>query len=820
MMNQLLREDPKHRLPEHLAERLCHVSSRELNADGAYVLYWMRVAMRAHDNPALDVAAHLANALGLPLLVLQTLDDDHAFASDRLHTFALESLRDAQRELADRSIHFALELRARGGDLSTRPVFQRAAAVVTDEMPVQPHRATATELLAAYPACTVDASCIVPMTLSGHAPARAFEFRDATKALRAERLAKPWADVAPHLSTPFDDLGIGPVDLRTADAERIAELVSERDIDHLIGPVRDTPGGARAGYARWQAFAESGLQTYSEQRNEPTLPSGVSRMSPYLHLGCVSPFRVAREAHAAGASKYLDELLVWREVAWHFCYRTESVDSFQALPEWAQQTLNAHADDPRPRLPSWESLARAQSGDDLWDAAQRSLLVHGELHNNVRMTWGKAFLDWAATPAEALRLALDLNHRLALDGRDPASYGGILWCFGLFDRPFEPEQPIRGTVRPRPLAGHAARLNVDAWTKHVDRPAFAAGPVAVVGAGIAGLTCARSLQDHGVPVTVFEKARGPGGRLASRRSEAGIFDIGAQYFTVADRHFARYVAAWEHDGVVARWTGRFGAWTPGQAPVRHEPARPRYTGAPRMSALSRHLASGLADARCRTRVARAVRADNAWHLYDDDGAELGTYAHLVVALPAPQAATLLGDRDAAASASTQALVETIRGAQLAPCWTVMVAFDAPVAASVDAARVEGSPLAWVAREASKHGRDPGERWLLQASAAWSAQHIEDAPEAAAEQLVEALAALVKLPKVRSQTAHRWRFARVSQSAGAPCLADASAGLIVCGDWCLGPRVGAAWSSGAAAAGRLMGLLGQPATLAPSPLPEP
>ena len=114
--------------------------------------------------------------------------------------------------------------------------------------------------------------------------------------------------------------------------------------------------------------------------------------------------------------------------------------------------------------------------------------MQGELHNNVRMTWGKAILNWKRTPQEALATIVDLNHRYALDGRDPASYGGILWCLGQFDRPFTPEQNIIGTVRPRPTSNHASRLDTDKYLARVTKPRFDSNPtVAVIGAGISGL---------------------------------------------------------------------------------------------------------------------------------------------------------------------------------------------------------------------------------------------------------------------------------------------------------------------------------------------
>ena len=153
----------------------------------------------------------------------------------------------------------------------------------------------------------------------------------------------------------------------------------------------------------------------------------------------VSPFRLAREASAEGAEKFLDELLIWRELAYSFCHYRGNLENEGGLPAWAISTLTEHEGDRRTVL-SWETLARARTGERLWDTAQRSLVKHGELHNNVRMTWGKAILEWTENHRLALERLIDLNHRFALDGRDPASYGGILWCLGQFDRPFFPEQ--------------------------------------------------------------------------------------------------------------------------------------------------------------------------------------------------------------------------------------------------------------------------------------------------------------------------------------------------------------------------------------------
>ena len=234
-------------------------------------------------------------------------------------------------------------------------------------------------------------------------------------------------------------------------------------------PRFSSPGGSTAGYHRWEQFKRHGLQNYARTRNDAAVafPAGVSRMSAYLHHGQVSPFRIAREAASAkaeGADKFLDEMLIWRELAHNFCFYHRLPGAIDALPAWAAKTLADHRRDLRQSVYTWEQMARATTGDPLWDAAQKSLLIHGELHNNLRMTWGKAILQWTRSPEEALQMMIDLNHRYALDGSDPNSYGGILWCLGLFDRPFQSEKPVIGTLRPRSTRSHAARLDLRKYT--------------------------------------------------------------------------------------------------------------------------------------------------------------------------------------------------------------------------------------------------------------------------------------------------------------------------------------------------------------------
>lgn len=306
--------------------------------------------------------------------------------------------------------------------------------------------------------------------------------------------------------------------------------------------------------------------------------------------------------------------------------------------------------------------------------------------------------------------------------------------------------------------------------------------IGIVGAGLAGLTCAADLAGRGQAALLFDKGRGPGGRMSTRRlaTPAGeaSFDHGAQYFTARDPAFRRQVDAWVGAGVAALW------------PAAGADA---YVGVPTMNAPIRALADGRA-VRWATRVTALERRGAGWRLHLDPGDAVDVDA-VVVATPAEQAADLLAG--VAPDLATRA-----RATPSAPCWTVMLAFARPIPVGQDGWRGEAA-IGWAARNSAKPGRGGPEAWVVQASPGWSAAHLDDDADAVSAALTAALRALlgVDLPPVIAQAAHRWRFAR-SGSAGEGALFDPDLRLGVCGDWLIGPRVEAAFLSGAALARRM------------------
>ncbi len=316
--------------------------------------------------------------------------------------------------------------------------------------------------------------------------------------------------------------------------------------------------------------------------------------------------------------------------------------------------------------------------------------------------------------------------------------------------------------------------------------------VAIIGAGLSGLTCAQTLNEGGHQVTVFEKARGPGGRASRRRQNGFEFDHGAQYFTARSEDFQNRVDRWVADSVIAPWTPRIGV-ADEQGLRDKQDHTPRWVGTPGMSALGRDLAAGL-TIHNRTRIGRVRRSADEWVLNDDTGAtRQGRYDALVVTAPPEQAVAFLNH---APQLQTQ-----ISPVAMNPCWAVMASFETPLSTDHDALFVNTGHLSWAARNNSKPGRPETECWVLHGSRDWSRTHLEAEPGWVADTLLLELALRLEIePQAPAwRAAHRWRYALADPALEAACLVDPASRTLVCGDWCNGSRIEGAYGSGRAAA---------------------
>ena len=310
--------------------------------------------------------------------------------------------------------------------------------------------------------------------------------------------------------------------------------------------------------------------------------------------------------------------------------------------------------------------------------------------------------------------------------------------------------------------------------------------LAVIGAGIAGLSCAMALQQAGHAVTVFDKSRGPAGRMSTRRGDAWQCDHGAQYFTARHPDFRAELQRWNDAGAAALWTPRlqvFGA----QDSHRSDPALERWVGTPGMTAPARWLAQTLSlHAACT--IDQLRRDADGWRLRTAESGWLEQpFAAVLLALPAPQLPPLL-------RACAPALAALAASVRMRACWALMLQFDAPVALPFDAAFVNQGPLRWLARNSSKPDRTGLESWLLHADAEWSEAQVEQPPEAVAALLLQAFAELGG-PVPQSWSAQRWRYADAAPALTQGCAWQAQDGLGLCGDWLNGGKVEGAWLSG-------------------------
>lgn len=316
---------------------------------------------------------------------------------------------------------------------------------------------------------------------------------------------------------------------------------------------------------------------------------------------------------------------------------------------------------------------------------------------------------------------------------------------------------------------------------------------AIIGAGISGLACAQTLRTAGIEVIIFEKSRGLGGRLATRRMDSGAaFDHGAQYFTARDPRFISLVKEWCAAGSASLWTGRIVSIDDGVV-TDFEEARERYVGVPAMNAIAKALAAELV---VRTNITvQSVRRDkDQWQLEDSAGQLHRPFDLLISSAPPIQSRTLLGNHCAALD---QALGRVV----MDPCWTVMLQAKEPLVTSFDGAFVRNSPLSWIAKNSSKPSRSTPECWVLQASGAWSREHLEESADAIAATLTaEFWQVLRQVPQpLESVAAHRWRYAAPQEPLPERYLLDPELRLGACGDWCGGPRVEGAYLSGIALA---------------------
>jgi deoxyribodipyrimidine photo-lyase len=455
------------------AARIRPANSSPILAAGDYVLYWMVATRRPVDSFALERAVDWARELGKPLLVLEALGLGYPWASPRVHRFVLQGMAAQARAFGERGVRYLpwVETRPGAGRGLIEALARRAAVVISDDTPlpfvarwqaaVAPRLPVRLEL--------VDDLGLLPLRGRGRAAPSAAVFRRWLQRDLPALLGRPPAeDPAASLGLPIltaprlERSGWASADLLEARPAALAALPLDPRVEKVA-----LPGGFEAAQARWRQFQERGLPSYASRRNEPGASSG---LSPYLHFGHLSPWRLWRDIRAeagwdegllgpprgqregwwglsAGVEAFLDQVVTWRELSQHAARHDPDFFRYEGLPAWARHTLEEHAGElGAPRYPL-EVLEAARSHDPVWNAAQRQLRAAGVIDGYLRMIWGKRILEWADGPRQAWDWMHALNDRWGLDGRDPNSTAGIAWVMGRFDRPWGPVRPVFGSVR-------------------------------------------------------------------------------------------------------------------------------------------------------------------------------------------------------------------------------------------------------------------------------------------------------------------------------------------------------------------------------------
>lgn len=435
---------------------------------GKYVLYWMQQSQREQDNHALEYAVEVANHLDLPVLIAFGLTDSYPDANLRHYTFMLEGLRETSENLNKRGIKMVVQ---KGDPAAVALSAGRQAAMIVCDCGYLKHQRRWRRQVARLSDCRVvqvESDVIVPVEMvSGKAEYAARTIRPKIQKQLEDYLAPLTKKKVKHTST---DMRIKTLHLRDINA-----LLKPMDIDRHIKPVSPLfCGGASKANALFKNFLNTKLKHYDKHSNQPQIDD-ISLMSPYLHFGQISPLTLALKVNSIdkrgvgkiNAASFLEQLIVRRELAINFVYYTSGYDHYDCIPAWARQTLSEHTSDKRDYLYSKKELETAQTHDPYWNASMLEMKHTGFMHNYMRMYWGKKILEWSKNPQTAFKTTLELNNRYFLDGRDPNSYTGVAWIYGVHDRAWA-QRPIFGKVRYMAASGLERKCDIQAYVEKVN----------------------------------------------------------------------------------------------------------------------------------------------------------------------------------------------------------------------------------------------------------------------------------------------------------------------------------------------------------------
>ena len=433
---------------------------------GKYVLYWMQQSQRADNNHALEYAIQEANRLRCRVLVAFGLTDSYPEANLRHYAFMLEGLQETRAALAGRGIQMVVQL---GSPPDVALALGKEACLIVCDRGYLKHQRTWRHEVAAKAPCRVvqvESDVIVPVEVVSPKA----EYAARTIRPKIHRHLEDYLNGLKKTKVGFPSLGM-PID--GLNLKRMEDVLAGLKIDRGVPAVSPhLAGGTAQAKARLARFIQHRLPHYAQNSNQPQTDD-ISHMSPYLHFGQISPLYVALEVlqatNVAQSVKeaYIEELVVRRELAMNFVYHTPDYDNYTCIPGWAKATLLEHRNDRREFIYTRRQLENAETHDPYWNAAMLEMKHTGFMHNYMRMYWGKKILEWSRTPQHAYRTTLALNNTYFLDGRDPNSYAGVAWIYGVHDRAWK-ERPIFGKVRYMAASGLERKCDIDGYVNKVN----------------------------------------------------------------------------------------------------------------------------------------------------------------------------------------------------------------------------------------------------------------------------------------------------------------------------------------------------------------
>ncbi len=482
----------------HVPEsRIVKLNNKGIRHDGGFILYWMTANRRLKWNYSLDRAIEWAVRLDKPIVVLEAVNCNYEWASERFHGFIINGMRDNSHEAEGKNILYYpyVELdKGKGSGLVLR-LAEKSSLVVTDDFPAFFIPAMLDRISVKLPVLIekVDSNGLMPMSKAERDFTTAYSFRRfLQKGLPDYIIEHPHEAPLDNITLPAPEKLPDDIVKRWPPAsisfiENYPAELRKLPIDHRVKMIKGA-GGYSRGRELLDLFIRDKLAFYDEKRNDPH-EDATSNLSPYLHFGHISSHEIfcriqeAQEWHPGKLSDYtrgqkegwwgmgksaeafLDQLITWRELGFNMCRYNKDYEKFKSLPGWARQTLKIHEMDSREYIYSVEQFENALTHDPLWNAAQVQLIREGKIHNYLRMLWGKKILEWSPTPERALETMIHLNNKYALDGRDPNSYSGIFWILGRYDRAWGPEREIFGKVRYMSSANTARKVKVAEYIK-------------------------------------------------------------------------------------------------------------------------------------------------------------------------------------------------------------------------------------------------------------------------------------------------------------------------------------------------------------------